>query len=512
MSVDGILEPKQTMTGTLASDPSMAGALASDRSMAGTLASAPYVPKRMAHKLTFTGAVEGEYDGSRALSIEIPEKMEESDPTVPAWAKEATKPAYTAEEVGAMPANATVVKTVNGVTPDKNGNVNVEGGTGGIAAETDPTVPAWAKAASKPKYTAEEVGALPSNTVIPTVPAKVSAFENDAGYLTEHQDLSGYAKKEDVHNIELDTTLTQLGKAADAKAVGDALAELEAQISESGGSADLTGYATEAWVEQGYQPKGNYATKAELPVVPTKVSAFENDKGYLTQHQDLSSYAKRADIPTSPEDIGAAPSSHVTNKSNPHGVTAAQIGLGNVNNTSDTNKPVSTAQAAAIADAKAAGTTAQNNLNSHTGNKSNPHGVTAAQVGAEPATADGTYPQCYYRMVGGEQEWLNPPMNPGTKYRTTERFRNKVVYTMIIDCGNWSDGKVVTANAGSTPYPIAFRGYAGPYAIPFINAKSLTDGSTTYVKVDRTGTNLRVTLQAGTGHTQYTYVQVWFVH
>lgn len=30
--------------------------------------------------------------------------------------------------------------------------------------ETDPTVPAWAKAASKPTYTAEEVGALPSDT------------------------------------------------------------------------------------------------------------------------------------------------------------------------------------------------------------------------------------------------------------------------------------------------------------------------------------------------------------
>lgn len=36
--------------------------------------------------------------------------------------------------------------------------------------ETDPTVPKWAKAATKPKYTAEEVGALPNTTVIPTVP------------------------------------------------------------------------------------------------------------------------------------------------------------------------------------------------------------------------------------------------------------------------------------------------------------------------------------------------------
>lgn len=33
--------------------------------------------------------------------------------------------------------------------------------------ETDPTVPAWAKASTKPSYTASEVGALPDTTVIP---------------------------------------------------------------------------------------------------------------------------------------------------------------------------------------------------------------------------------------------------------------------------------------------------------------------------------------------------------
>lgn len=36
-----------------------------------------------------------------------------------------------------------------------------------LQAETDPTVPAWAKAESKPAYTASEVGALPSTTSIP---------------------------------------------------------------------------------------------------------------------------------------------------------------------------------------------------------------------------------------------------------------------------------------------------------------------------------------------------------
>ena len=39
---------------------------------------------------------------------------------------------------------------------------------------------------------------------------------------------------------------------------------------------------------------------------------------------------------------------HVANKLNPHGVTKSQVGLGNVDNTSDINKPVSTAQQNAI--------------------------------------------------------------------------------------------------------------------------------------------------------------------
>lgn len=43
---------------------------------------------------------------------------------------------------------------------------------------------------------------------------------------------------------------------------------------------------------------------------------------------------------------------HISATNNPHNVTKAQVGLGNVDNTSDLDKPVSTQQAAAIADAQ----------------------------------------------------------------------------------------------------------------------------------------------------------------
>ena len=77
---------------------------------------------------------------------------------------------------------------------------------------------------------------------------------------------------------------------------------------------------------------------------------------------------------------------HIGNKSNPHSVTKAQVGLGNVQNLAPADMPVSTAQAAAIADAKAAGTKAQTDLNTHVNRRDNPHNVTRAQLGL--ATTD----------------------------------------------------------------------------------------------------------------------------
>ena len=52
----------------------------------------------------------------------------------------------------------------------------------GVTEETDPTVSEWAKQPTKPSYTANEVGALPVGTKIPT---KTSDLTNDSGYLTQ---------------------------------------------------------------------------------------------------------------------------------------------------------------------------------------------------------------------------------------------------------------------------------------------------------------------------------------
>ena len=70
--------------------------------------------------------------------------------------------------------------------------------------------------------------------------------------------------------------------------------------------------------------------------------------------------------------------SHTSDIDNPHQVTKEQVGLGNVDNTSDADKPISDATQTAL-DGKAEAS----DLTSHVSNKSNPHEVTKAQVGLD---------------------------------------------------------------------------------------------------------------------------------
>lgn len=66
---------------------------------------------------------------------------------------------------------------------------------------------------------------------------------------------------------------------------------------------DAKNFATEVWVSaQGYltqhQDLSEYALKTEIPTVPTNISAFNNDAGYLTEHQSLENYALKTELPT----------------------------------------------------------------------------------------------------------------------------------------------------------------------------------------------------------------------
>lgn len=81
---------------------------------------------------------------------------------------------------------------------------------------------------------------------------------------------------------------------------------------------------------------------------------------------------------------------HIEDKDNPHQVTKQQLGLGNVNNTSDADKPISTATQTELTKINTSLSTKANqtDLTAHINNKSNPHEVTKQQIGLNNVTND----------------------------------------------------------------------------------------------------------------------------
>ena len=155
-------------------------------------------------------------------------------------------------------------------------------------------------------------------TSIPTLDGYATEeWVNSKGFLTTHQDLTDYAKKTELTNYY--TKVESDGKYA-----------LSADI------PSLNGYATEQWVtNQGYltthQSLEDYATKEQLSTKADKehthllkditdyvapnlsiyakktdipslngyaTEQWVNSKGYLTSHQDLTDYARKAEIKT----------------------------------------------------------------------------------------------------------------------------------------------------------------------------------------------------------------------
>ena len=129
-----------------------------------------------------------------------------------------------------------------------------------------PTIPSIEGLASE-TYVNEKVAAI----VIPEVPTKVSELENDAGYLTEHQSLAEYAKTADLAQVAKTGSYNDL---ADKPTI-----------------PSTAGLASTEYVDL-------KVGEIIIPTVPTKVSAFENDAGYLTEHQSLADYSTTAQVQT----------------------------------------------------------------------------------------------------------------------------------------------------------------------------------------------------------------------
>ena len=130
---------------------------------------------------------------------------------------------------------------------------------------------------------------------------------NSKGYLTQHQSLEGYAKKSEIPQAYNDTNLKDRVASLESKSEVDTRGLVTKQ------ELDSKGYLTE------HQPLTEYVKKSELPQtyndteIKERVSRLESKpevdtsglvtkqelagKGYLTEHQSLTEYAKKTELP-----------------------------------------------------------------------------------------------------------------------------------------------------------------------------------------------------------------------
>ncbi len=195
--------------------------------------------------------------------------------------------------------------------------------------ETDPTVPAWAKATNKPSYSYSEITGTPTN---------VSAFTNDAAYITLRDlptdmfgtvfvDTSAATKAKtatvpytytlrtgntfilhlNVANTNTAATLNINGTGAKSVRINGAAP------TSSNWAAGLYLCYYDGTYYQMYTAKNPYnyedlINQPTIPTVPTNVSAFTNDANYVTGNisgQVVTIGANSITIPTVPTNVSA---------------------------------------------------------------------------------------------------------------------------------------------------------------------------------------------------------------
>lgn len=127
----------------------------------------------------------------------------------------------------------------------------------------------------------------------------------------------------------------------------------------------------------------------------------------------------------------------------------------------------------------------------------------AVGVGVEDDSSKG----CYYRMVGDIKEWINPPSVLNTEYRTTERWNDKPVYTMLMDCGEAADKKTITMPSGVSGI-IRFAGKIGGSVVPQANNNDWNNEWSAQIAVSTVSSTIR----CGSSLTGFqTYLQIWYI-
>ena len=205
--------------------------------------------------LTFTGAQEATFDGKHNVTINIPNSSGEVTPGVTNYNDLTNKPSIN----GILLSGNKTLSNLGINIPTRVSQLSndadylTSSSLTGYVKRTDLTNVAFTGS----------YNSLTNKPTIPVLPSNVSAFYNDAGYLTTHQDISGK-----VDYSELNNRLSNIYTKAQVDALID---EIQ---TEGGGEVDLRNYYTKDAADGRFQPIGNY----------------------LTSHQDISGKANTVDL------------------------------------------------------------------------------------------------------------------------------------------------------------------------------------------------------------------------
>ena len=288
------------------------------------------------------------------------------------------------------------------------GDIGVRGAQGARGRDGSTNITSVNGQIGAVNLSAADVGALPDTTPIPSIDGLASE-EFVMSKIAEAQvsgggggdvDLSSYYTKTETQALINDATV-QTQVLLNGYATNSALTT---QISSAKSYADSGDTTLKAYVVAEDNKIRQEITNTETTVKSYTDNALKSHGNHVPTTQTASNKVFLRNDNTwatvTPANIGAAASSHTHTKS--------QI----------TDFPSSMPASDVYSWAKA----------------SSKPSYSASEVGAYPALVS-SIANCYYRTVDGATEWINPPMQANTEYRTTERYLGKPVYVKVWDAG-----------------------------------------------------------------------------
>lgn len=132
----------------------------------------------------------------------------------------------------------------------------------------------------------------------PVTSGGIKAWVESKGYLTTHQDLSGYAKKTDLsaYQTKLTFDTTPTADSTNPVTSGGVKSYVDSKVLSggSGGTVDLSGYQTKLTFDT------SPTAGSTNPVTSGGIKTWVEAKGYLTTHQDISGKQDKLTFDTTP--------------------------------------------------------------------------------------------------------------------------------------------------------------------------------------------------------------------